>query len=77
MSNNTTYTVHAYRYGNRELHSYLVGVYSKKQKALQAAEEEEDWRGGKYRCEVREWVLGSTREDESPGMPSKVIKALA
>lgn len=52
------YTVHAYRWGDRELHSYSVGVYPKKHAALQAAEAETEYRGGKYECEVIEWVIG-------------------
>ena len=35
----TVYTVHAYRWGDRECHSYSVGVYSKKHAALKAADE--------------------------------------
>lgn len=58
----TVYTVHAYRWGDRECHSYTVGVYSKKHAALKAAETEADYRGGKYECEVLEWTLDSGRE---------------
>lgn len=32
------YTVHAYRWGDRSWHSYMVGVYPKKKMALDAAE---------------------------------------
>lgn len=53
----TVYTVTAYRFGNREKHSYVVGVYSKKHAALKAAETEKEWRGGKYSCEVLEMEL--------------------
>lgn len=53
----TVYTVHAYRWGDRELHSYIVGVYSKKHAALKAAHIENEYRDGKYECEVLEWVL--------------------
>lgn len=70
------YTVHAYRWGDRGLHSYSIGVYTKKHAALKAAEEEEEWRGGKYECEVLEWLPDGKNEDGSPGMPSKTIKAL-
>ncbi len=73
---NTIYTVHAYRWGDREMHSYPVGVYSKKHAALKAAEAEEDYRGGKYECEVLEWVPDSAYENGSPGMPHKAIKPL-
>ncbi len=54
---NKVYTVHAYRWGDRELHSYSVGVFSKKSKALREAEEHRTYRGGKYECEVIEWVV--------------------
>lgn len=53
----TVYTVHAYRWGDRENHSYLVGVYSKKHAAMKAGERETEYRGGKYECEVIEWQL--------------------
>ena len=42
------------RWGDRELHSYPVGVFEKKHKALICAETEREWRGGKYECEVIE-----------------------
>ena len=71
------YTVHAYRWGDRELHSYSVGVYSKKHSALKAAEDEAEWRGGKYECEVIEWIPDGRNEDGSPGMPHKTILPLA
>ena len=54
----TVYTVHAYRWGDHERHSYIVGVYAKKHAALKAADVEENYRGGKYICEVLEWTLG-------------------
>lgn len=69
------YTVHAYRWGDRECHSYTVGVFGKKHAALKAAETEEDYRGGKYKCEVLEWTLdaGIAGNNENA---AKVIKAL-
>jgi hypothetical protein len=70
------YTVNAYRWGDRELHSYSVGVYTNKQAALQAAESEAEWRGGKYECEVLEWIPDSKNEDGSSGMPHKIIQPL-
>lgn len=54
----TVYSVTAYRWGDRERHSYVVGVYPKKHAAMTAAETEEVYRGGKYACEVLEWTLG-------------------
>ena len=71
----TVYTVHAYRWGDRERHSYSVGVYSKKHAALKAAQTENDYRGGKYECEVLEWTLDSGIEGSHDKEP-KVILAL-
>lgn len=68
------YTVHAYRWGDRDNHSYTVGVYSKKHAAMKAAESERDWRGGKYECEVLEWTLD--RGIEGRMNDSKVIVPL-
>jgi len=72
---NKIYTVHAYRLGDRERHSYIVGVYMDKELSLKASIDEEYWRGGKYVCEVCEWRLGYIGED-SPLMPRIVIKPL-
>jgi len=46
------FPVVAYRYGMRDDHSYLVGVYATRELADQAAETEVMDRGGKYGCEV-------------------------
>jgi len=51
------YTVHAFRFGDTERHSYIVGVFSDEEKAIRAAEEEEAYRGGKYACEVLVWSI--------------------
>jgi|GEM_PF-5744102 len=48
------YVVVAHRYGNKELHSYIVGVFSSPEDALKAAVREEEFRGGKYICSVLE-----------------------
>ncbi len=58
------YTVHAHRWGNRDNHSYIVGVYPDKEQAIKAAEDEEQHRGGKYSCEVTEWSLGIGYRDD-------------
>lgn len=70
---NIVYTVHAYRWGNRENHSYLVGVYSKKEKALKAAYIEEDFRGGKYKCEVLEWIINKGKEGNHETSPKTIL----
>ena len=70
------YTVNAYRYGDREAHSYSVGVFSKKSRALKEATIEEEWRGGKYVCEVLEWTLDKGAAGVHDKDIYKVIKAL-
>lgn len=71
----TIYTVHAYRWGDRERHSYTVGVFGKKHAALKAAVTEKDYRGGKYECEVLEWMLDASIAGNHDNA-AKVIKAL-
>ncbi|QEL01558.1 hypothetical protein FKG96_12325 [Olivibacter sp. LS-1] len=61
MSN--VYVVTAYRYGTREAHSYTVGVFQKKSKAIKAADYETNDRGGKYACAVEELQLDHYYED--------------
>lgn len=53
------FIVHAFRYGDRERHSYIVGVYDDVYSAHQAAIAEEYWRGGKYECDVEEFQLNT------------------
>lgn len=72
------YTVHAFRYGDRDNHSYIVGLYTKKSAALLAAEREREWRGGsKYFCEVREWEPRATAEPRGRNQaPARVVLGL-
>ena len=56
------YAVTAYRFGDRERHSYVVGVYPEKEAALNAADVEEGWRGGSYRSAVLALSLGDGME---------------
>jgi len=70
------YTITAYRWGDRESHSYVVGVTRKKHDALKAADVEEAHRGGrKYICEVLEWTIDVTMAGNRANGP-KTIKAL-
>ena len=71
----TIYTVHACRWGDTETHSYIVGVYTKKQAAVNAAITEEEYRGGKYMCAVLEWMMNEGRAGNHDVKP-KVIKPL-
>jgi len=49
---NNIYIVTAYRFGDKHNHSYVVGSFSTKEEAIRQAKIEEEWRGGKYDCEV-------------------------
>ena len=52
------YVVTMYRWGDRDNHSYVVGVFTKKNLAIKYAEKEKENRGGtKYYPEVLEMQL--------------------
>jgi len=52
------YVVTMYRWGDREKHSYVHGVFSTEEIALAQAETEQMWRGGfKYVPEIVEFKL--------------------
>lgn len=51
------YVVNAYRFGNRENHSYTVGVFSKKNAAIKCVDSHSEYRGGKYSCVVERCVM--------------------
>jgi len=52
MKNTIVYIVEALRHGDRENHSYVVGVYTTLEKAKVAADDHISYRGGKYGCAV-------------------------
>jgi 2-polyprenyl-3-methyl-5-hydroxy-6-metoxy-1,4-benzoquinol methylase len=54
------YVVTAYRWGNRESHSYVVGAFDNEENAIKEAKLETEWRGGKYECEVRSMELNES-----------------
>lgn len=67
MSKNKLYIVNVFRWGERDKHSYFVGVFSKKQKAIDEAKKEENYRGGKYKAEIIEAEINiSYAEDQNP-----------
>lgn len=53
----TVYIVEALRYGDREQHSYVLGVWTTLEAAKAAAQEETEYRGGKYICQVHQCTL--------------------
>ena len=51
---NKLYIVTAYRWGDRSMHSYNIGAFTDKDKAIESAISHCEWRGGKYACVVEE-----------------------
>ena len=66
------YIVTAFRRIRGEDHNYLVGVFSSAEKALLAADFEEEYRAWKYECEVLEYIL-----DERIDHSVVVVKSLS
>jgi len=54
--------VTAYRWGDQESHSYVVGAYLNYGSAAYAADVEKTWRGGKYECKITEHTIGEIEE---------------
>lgn len=57
------YVVMMHRFGDREGHSYVEGIYSNMGEAVKNLELHEQWRGGKYEGEILEMKLNK------PGRP--------
>ena len=53
-----SYVLIGYRYGDKEKHSYVIGIYAGIDTAIEKAEEETILRGGKYSV-----VIYAQRED--------------
>lgn len=60
----SVYLVTMYRFGDRERHSYTIGIFTTKSKAQRAAEIEESYRGGKYTAEILRIFLNSYYDQE-------------
>ena len=58
------YVTEALRWGDRESHSYVVGVYDTKEQAELAGEVEKTWRGLKYDYTVNEYLLNEIQPDK-------------
>ena len=63
MNKYLVFVAQAYRFGESDGHSYVVGGYPKKYAAIKAAEEEEDFRGHKYGVAVNQVPLGTSIHD--------------
>ena len=53
------YVVTMYRYGDREKHSYVLGVFSNENTAHEWGDKEKDYRGGKYEAEIIKFCVDS------------------
>ena len=51
------YIVEAWRWGDREDHSYILGCWDNLEAAKRAADEHSHYRGGKYQCVVQQCKL--------------------
>jgi hypothetical protein len=69
------YVVTMYRWGDREKHSYVLGVFSKKHRAIQEGDAETEWRGGKYYPEVLETTPDPPQKDMR-SLDMKYLKAV-
>lgn len=58
------YIVEALRAGDREKHSYIVGVWDSLEEAKRAADCEADYRAGKYVCQVQQCVLNAKMDTD-------------
>ena len=70
------YVVTMYRYGDREAHSYVLGVYSTKEIAETEALREKDHRGGKYDPEIIEMPVDDGRRDDKKLPARQVVMKL-
>lgn len=70
-NSNLVYVVTMYRWGERENHSYVLGVFTKKHKAIKAADEEELCRGTKYSAEILRTPLNDLKVKD---LGYKIIK---
>ena len=68
------YVVEALRFGSREFHSYVVGVYTTFDQAKTAALAEECWRAGKYDCVFEEIMLDSIDNEKLEWMRECEVK---
>lgn len=53
------YIVEALRSSDREMHSYILGVWDDLESAKRAAEEHVSYRGGKYGCQIHQCHMNS------------------
>lgn len=67
------YVVEALRWGDRENHSYVVGVYADMDQAYKASQAEQCWRGGKYSCEINTYQIGEIEGDKLKHLNGEIV----
>ena len=76
IKNARVYVVTMYRYGDREAHSYVLGVYSTKTIAETEAVREKDYCGGKYVPEIIEMPVDDGRRGDKKLPAHQVVMKL-
>lgn len=64
LQSQVLYVVEMLRWGDREKHSYVIGVFSNEWQAKQCGEIEKSWRGGKYEYEVKSIALNDWDDED-------------
>lgn len=65
MKIKNNYIVTAQRWGKNENHSYNLGIFSKKHKAIEIAKSHTEYRGDKYACIVEECEVDNFSNDKN------------
>ncbi len=73
---NKLYVVTMYRLGERSNHSYLLGVFDSKHKALEKGVEHEEYRKSKYCAEILEVNINISYDTYSTPRDYNFIKEL-
>lgn len=73
---NKLYVVTMYRWGERENHSYLLGVFNSKHRAKEIGAEHAEYRGNKYEPEIVELELNVSYDSYSTRDDYKFIRSL-
>ena len=58
------YIVEAWRWGDREDHSYVLGCWDNLEEAKKIAVDHAHYRGGKYQCVVQQSVLNKQMDSD-------------
>lgn len=66
----------AYRWGDREKHSYVVGVFDDLERAIHYAKAEKEWRGNKYECEIISMPLNASKQNRQHKVEYKIPKVV-